>query len=95
MKRTVDEILEKLRGIVGDERMLSDDVIELVEDVTDTVTTEGEDWEARYRENDLAWRKRYSDRFYKGDAESEPELEPEREEKKTHTIEELFKEVKE
>lgn len=93
-KMTVDEILGKIRDLIGD-KLTTDEGIELVEAITDTVTAEdGEDWESKYRENDAAWRKRYSDRFYdvKTPDLDEDDAEHEEIEEKSYKIEDLFKE---
>ena len=93
-KRTVDEILGQLRGIVGDDHMTDDAVIALVEDITDTTTNDGTDWEKMYRENDAAWRKRYTERFYTREDERDPEKdEKSEEEEKKYTFDELFTET--
>ena len=92
-KKTVDEILEQLRGIVGDDHMTDDAVIALVEDITDTATNDGTDWEKMYHENDTAWRKRYTDRFYTREEEREPEKDEKSEEEKKYTFDELFTET--
>lgn len=91
-KRTVDEILGQLRGVVGDERMTDDAVIALVEDITDSAAGDGENWEQKYRENDAAWRKRYTDRFYTPEDAHEPEADEKTEEERKYTFEELFTE---
>lgn len=93
-KMTVDEILGKIRDLIGD-KLTTDEGIELVEAITDTMTAEdGEDWESKYRENDAAWRKRYSDRFYDVKPSDFDEDDTEREEivEKSYKIEDLFKE---
>ena len=60
-----DKLLEKIRAYVGEDT--SDNAISLIEDVTDTVTDydtrSGTDWEAKLKENDEMWRKRYMERF--------------------------------
>lgn len=92
-KKTVDEILEQLRGIVGDDHMTDDAVIALVEDITDTAANDGTDWEKMYRENDTAWRKRYTDRFYTREEERDSEKDEKPEEEKKYTFDELFTET--
>lgn len=74
--RTRDELLERVRGIVGERH--DDDVIGLLEDMTDTYTDmetrleQSGDWERKYQENDSEWRRKYRERFF-GDTD-EPEL---------------------
>lgn len=47
----------------------SDEVIQLTEDLTDTLedfiarVEDKEDWKAKFEENDANWRKKYKDRF--------------------------------
>lgn len=69
--RTREEILESIRNIVGDST--DDNTLQVLEDVTDTITdfenktANQSDWEAKYKENDESWRKKYAERFYTGD----------------------------
>lgn len=68
--RTREEILESIRNIVGDRT--DDNTLQVLEDVTDTFTdfenktANQTDWEAKYKENDEGWRKKYAERFYTG-----------------------------
>ena len=61
-KRSKDELLAALRGVLGDNQ--TDEAISLIEDVTDTFDAPAEDWEQKYKDNDAAWRKKYTDRFF-------------------------------
>lgn len=69
--RTREEILESIRNIVGDST--DDNTLQFLEDVADTFTdfenktANQSDWEAKYKENDEGWRKKYAERFYTGD----------------------------
>lgn len=69
--KTREEILESLRGRFGEE--LTDDDIAMLEDITDTFTDFEEktndvtNWKNKYEENDKAWKKKYSDRFFSKD----------------------------
>lgn len=69
--RTREEILESIRNIVGDST--DDNTLQVLEDVTDTFTdfenktANQTDWEAKYKENDEGWRKKYAERFYTGE----------------------------
>lgn len=69
--RTREEIIESIRNIVGDST--DDNTLQVLEDVTDTFTdfenktANQTDWEAKYKENDEGWRKKYAERFYTGD----------------------------
>lgn len=74
--RTREEILESIRTIVGDNT--DDNTLKVLEDVTDTFTdfenktANQTDWEAKYKENDESWRKKYAERFYSGDTSAPP-----------------------
>lgn len=74
--RTREEILESIRNIVGDRT--DDNTLQVLEDVTDTFTdfenktANQTDWEAKYKENDEGWRKKYAERFYTGDPSVPP-----------------------
>lgn len=89
------ELLDRI-GAFGDD----DNVIGLLEDVTDTVDdyerriAESGDWERKYNDLDSEWRTRYRGRFLEGmispgggDSEIDTEEEP------IKTFEELFEEV--
>ncbi len=74
--RTREEILESIRNIVGDST--DDNTLKVLEDVTDTFTdfenktANQTEWEAKYKENDEGWRKKYAERFYTGDPSVPP-----------------------
>lgn len=96
--RTREEILESIRNIVGDST--DDNTLQVLEDVTDTFTdfenktANQTDWEAKYKENDEGWRKKYAERFYTGDTSVPPKInEPDIDEpgNKPTRFEELFK----
>lgn len=91
--KTKDELLEKIRLIVKDDA--SDDVLSLIEDISDTISSNnGEDWQRKYEDNDRAWRERYRDRFYNTEGFKEDFREDVREEieEKKITYESLFNE---
>lgn len=103
MVRSKDEILEIIKSRVGDRA--DDETISFIEDVTDTLndyetktSNDGEDWKAKYEENDKAWRQKYIDRFFapepdKKDTTVIPPLDDnEPDEGKPTKFEELFKE---
>lgn len=56
-----------LKSLLGDRD--DDDALKLLEDLTDTYDSynDGEDWKAKFEENDKAWRDRYKARFFDGD----------------------------
>lgn len=95
-KRTKDELLTALRGVLGDNQ--SDEAIALIEDVTDTFDAPSEDWEQKYKDNDAAWRQKYTDRFFAAPADqgnggnTETVIEAGENEVKSLTYDDLFKE---
>ena len=97
MRLTKEELIEKFKNYAGED-VTSDAAIELLEDISDSVEVEkeeeekgegGEDWEAKYKELDESWRKKYAERFSEpGDREKEPEEEGEEKEEETEETEE-------
>lgn len=91
-----DTIMERLRENFNDND--SDDVLGLLEDVTDTLNDyqsrleENGDWKERYEQNDREWRQKYKDRFFNNDPEPDQEPEPDKdpEQATPTTFEELF-----
>lgn len=91
-----DTIMERLRENFNDND--SDDVLGLLEDVTDTLNDyqsrleENGNWKERYEQNDREWRQKYKDRFFNNDPEpdSEPEPDKDPEQATPTTFEELF-----
>lgn len=95
MVKTKQEILEAIKDRFGEKP--EDEVIALLEDVTDTLTDletrangDSEDWKTKYEENDKEWRRKYTERFFSPDDGSKPEPEPEHEPKKPNRFEDLF-----
>lgn len=99
--RSKDEILEYLKGRIGDNP--DDDSISFLEDVTDTITNyentvaDKEDWKSKYEENDKEWRKKYTDRFFSSEPDNVPDPDPDNppDEHTPMSFEDLFTEVKE
>lgn len=89
-----DTIMERLRENFNDND--SDDVLGLLEDVTDTLNDyqsrleENGDWKERYEQNDREWRQKYKDRFFNNDPEPDPEPDKDPEQATPTTFEELF-----
>ena len=98
MIRTREELLNAVSESLED--LTTDAAIQLLEDITDTISDleekaagDGEDWQARYEENDRQWRERYTERFFnKEETDPLPDPEPEVEEldEGPKTFEELF-----
>ena len=95
-KRSKDELLAALRGVLGENQ--TDEAIALIEDVTDTFDAPAEDWEQKYKDNDAAWRKKYTDRFFssgevdQGSGSNTETVINSDEEQKPLTYDDLFKE---
>lgn len=93
--KTREEILESLRSRFGDEP--TDDDIAMLEDITDTFidfeekTSDATNWKNKYEENDKAWKKKYSDRFFSKDDGKVYTVEPEDlDDKPMTTFDDLF-----
>lgn len=74
----------------------SDEVIQLTEDLTDTLedfiarVEDKEDWKAKFEENDANWRKKYKDRFLEP-SDNEEEIHEQDEDENTNvTFNDLF-----
>ena len=102
-----DELQDRVRKLFANRT--DDEAIQNLEDFIDTLESfkheGGEDWKAKFEENDAMWRKKYTDRFYNPltntdpgmpyvDPEGQPEDETtvfeETEEELPETIEELL-----
>ena len=85
-KRTFAELVEQIKTYTGDRD--DDETLRLIEDINDTLNNEI-DWQAKYNENDKAWRTKYKQRFETGTVD-EPD-EPDEQEEKPITFDQLFK----
>ena len=98
--RTKDELLEIIRGRIGDDT--SDETISFIEDITDTLSdyeekatnSNNEDWKTKYEENDKMWREKYRERFFSKEVEKEDE-DFEEDEVKSLSYDDLFEEKEE
>lgn len=88
--KTVDEIMKKVREIIGEDD--SDEAIEFIEDISDTFESfsNAEDWKTKFEENDKKWREKYRDRFFTSKEEVEEDEIEEPEEKEKKKFEDLF-----
>lgn len=94
-----EEFFNRLNGMVGDSQ--DDNAISFMEDMSDTYTDletraagDGVDWEKKFRENDAAWRKKYTSRFFStgGGAYTPPEEEePAGKDPASITFDDIFK----
>ena len=85
-KRTFAELVEQIKTYTGDRD--DDETLSLMEDINDTLNNET-DWQAKYNENDKAWRAKYKQRFETGNVDEQDE--PDEPEEKPMTFEQLFK----
>lgn len=91
MKRSKEELLKLVSEFVGD--MPTDEALSLLEDISDTVESDTENWKQKYIDNDKAWRERYKARFSSTKEEIEEQEEQENDDTPL-TYESLFEEVK-
>lgn len=97
--KTREEILGSFKTMLGENT--DDETISFLEDVTDTLDDfekrangDGTDWKTKYEENDANWRKKYTERFFSDEPESNPKLESKPEPDDTpRTFSDLFKEI--
>lgn len=92
------ELLDTLKAHLGDDT--SDEAITLVEDISDTFTdlenrsADTTAWEKKYNDLDASWKKRYRDRFFKGEDDStdddDSDVDRHDPPPKTKSFEELF-----
>ena len=88
-----EDLMKRLNEALGEDADVS--IMEDVADTYDAVAdhSDAEEWERRYNENEAAWRKRYRDRFESGTPDptgTNTEDEPQEEEIKVKTFDELF-----
>lgn len=96
--KSKDEIIASIRKVVGENN--SDEVIALVEDVSDTLddyearTADTTNWKTKYDEVDAMWRKKYMDRFSgkTGEEIKDEQEEQIKDDSEPRTFDELFKE---
>lgn len=93
--KTREEILKSLRDRFGEEP--TDEDIAMLEDITDTFkdfeekTSDATNWKNKYEENDKAWKKKYSDRFFSKDDDKDVPDDPEDpDDKPMKTFDDLF-----
>lgn len=66
--RSKEELMQSIKAYIKED--VSDEALALLEDFNDTYeslsASSGEDWKAKYEENDAAWRSKYAERFSGG-----------------------------
>ena len=67
----LDEIMEQVKGIIGENT--DDASLKFLEDLSDTINDyeekvkgDGEDWKKKFEDNDKEWRQKYQERFFSG-----------------------------
>lgn len=85
-KRTFAELVKQIKTYTGDRD--DDETLSLMEDINDTLNDET-DWQAKYNENDKAWRAKYKQRFETGNVDEQDETDEQ--EEKPITFDQLFK----
>ena len=86
--KSYNELMASLKEILKDNT--SDEALAFIEDMNDTLKeNSGEDWKARYEENDRQWREKYKARFFDGKNE-ETVVTEEEEVEKPLRYEDLF-----
>lgn len=93
--KTKDEIMALIKDKFSDDT--SDETLAFIEDVADTfndletkTSGDGEDWKAKYEQNDKEWRQKYKERFFSTEPAPNPDPDPEPEDNTPKTYDELF-----
>lgn len=87
--KSYEELMDSLKEILKDNT--SDEALSFIEDMNDTLKeNSGEDWKARYEENDRQWREKYKARFFDGKKEDEVVVTEDEEVEKPLRYEDLF-----
>lgn len=94
-----EEFFNRLNGMVGDSQ--DDAAISFMEDMSDTYADlesraagDGVDWEQKFKDNDAAWRKKYTTRFFStggGNYVPPDEEEPEKKDPASITFDDIFR----
>ena len=74
----LDEIMEQVKGIIGENT--DDASLKFLEDLSDTINDyeekvkgDGEDWKKKFEDNDKEWRQKYQERFFSGGTDNSNE----------------------
>ena len=90
MQRSKEEIINKVKSTFPETP--TDEQLELLEDLDDSIPTDNENWKQKYEDNDKAWRQKYADRF-NGKVEAEEIIEKDdKTDDKKYLYSDLFKE---
>lgn len=100
MRKSAEELAAMVKAIVGEDNN-SDEVIELMEDITDSVSGDDNYTKEKFDELDRTWRERYTRRFM-GEVKDTTDTDTEEKETDADTqreeeisIDDLFEEKKE
>lgn len=96
-----ESIMTRLNKLIGDRT--DDEVLSIVEDVSDTIDSASgngmiteEEADRRVAEKEAEWRKKYKERFFSGEPDGEDKNSPENKDPEVpEKYDDLFEEVKE
>ena len=93
--KSKEEIMSLIKDKFGDDT--SDETLAFLEDISDTfndletkASGDGEDWKAKYEQNDKEWREKYKERFFSKEPTPNQDPDPEPEDNSPKTFDELF-----
>lgn len=95
MIKSKNEILEQIKAVLTD---TSDSTLSVIEDITDTINdletkvADKTDWESKFKENDESWRKKYRDRFFNTETDTDAIIKENEGDTTPLTFDKLFKE---
>lgn len=62
MRKTKDEIMSTIKEYLKEKT--DDTTIQFLEDLSDSLIDDSDNWKTKYEENDKQWRERYKERFF-------------------------------
>ena len=93
--KSTEEIMTLIKDRFGDDT--SDETLAFLEDISDTfndletkASGDGEDWKAKYEQNDKEWREKYKERFFSKEPTPNQDPDPEPEDNSPKTFDDLF-----
>ena len=93
--KSTEEIMTLIKDRFGDDT--SDETLAFLEDISDTfndletkASGDGEDWKAKYEQNDKEWREKYKERFFSKEPDPNPDPDPDPEDNSPKTFDDLF-----
>ena len=93
--KSKEELMALIKDRFGDDT--SDETLAFLEDISDTfndletkASGDGEDWKAKYEQNDKEWREKYKERFFSKEPTPNQDPDPEPEDNSPKTFDDLF-----